>query len=147
MSVPPDTDTVLTLQQEVAELRQRLQELGQVLAVAREEEKRARHLADFYRKVTAKSVRQVGGQAIRDRQLHQSEEKFRQFVENAQDLIFTLSRDGRITYVSPNVQELLGRSPATLADRPLQDFCTRKTARPVWRPTRIWRGCGKSRGG
>jgi len=122
MSVPPDTDTVLSLQQEVAELRQRLQEMLSALVAVREEEKRARHLAEFYRKIAAKSVRQVGGRTIHGRQLHQSEERFRQFVENAQDLIFTLSRDGWITYISPNVQELLGRSPHELADRRFGDF-------------------------
>ncbi|MGQ9865922.1 MAG: PAS domain-containing sensor histidine kinase [Pseudanabaenaceae cyanobacterium] len=122
MSVPPDTDTVLSLQQEVAELWQRLQEVSSALVAVREEERRARHLAEFYRKIAAKSVRQVGGSLIYGRQLHQSEERFRQFVENAQDLIFTLSRDGRITYISPNVQEWLGRSPMALADQPFGDF-------------------------
>ncbi len=122
MSVPPDTDTVLALQQEVAELRQRLQEVSSVLTTVRAEEKQARHLAEFYRKIAAKLVRQVGGQVIHNRQLHQSEERFQQFVENAQDLIFTLSWDGRITYISPNVQTLLGRSPDALVGRRFGDF-------------------------
>ncbi len=43
-----------------------------------------------------------------------SEQRFRLFVENANDLIYTLSPDGIITYVAPNVQLLLGHSPPEL---------------------------------
>lgn len=40
--------------------------------------------------------------------LKQSEQKFRSFIENAQDIIFTLSLDGRFLYISPNWESLTG---------------------------------------
>jgi PAS domain S-box-containing protein len=46
--------------------------------------------------------------------LRESEELFRGIVENAHDIIFTAGPDNRITYVSPNVEELLGYEPSDL---------------------------------
>jgi PAS domain S-box-containing protein len=45
-------------------------------------------------------------------QLKKSEAKFRAFVENANDIIYTLSPDGTLTYVSPNWKNILGHDPA-----------------------------------
>jgi PAS domain S-box-containing protein len=46
--------------------------------------------------------------------LQESEELFRGIVESANDIIFTLSRDLVISYVSPNVRDLLGYAPSEL---------------------------------
>ncbi|WP_051327457.1 PAS domain S-box protein [Desulfatibacillum aliphaticivorans] len=40
--------------------------------------------------------------------LRQSEQLFRSFVENANDIVYALSAEGRFTYVSPNWLEFLG---------------------------------------
>ena len=40
--------------------------------------------------------------------LRGSEEKFRSFVENASEIVYSLNPDGVFTYISPNVTELLG---------------------------------------
>jgi PAS domain S-box-containing protein len=40
--------------------------------------------------------------------LRESEERFRSFVENANDIVYTLSPEGVITYASPNWKEILG---------------------------------------
>jgi PAS domain S-box-containing protein len=40
--------------------------------------------------------------------LRKSEVLFRSFVENANDIIFTIALDGTLTYASPNSKELLG---------------------------------------
>ena len=42
--------------------------------------------------------------------LKQSEERFRSFVENANDIIYSLNPDGVFTYVSPNWKEILGHN-------------------------------------
>lgn len=39
---------------------------------------------------------------------NESEERFRAFVENANDIVYSLTRDGIFTYVSPNWTERLG---------------------------------------
>lgn len=41
-------------------------------------------------------------------QLHRSEDRYRLLAENAQDVIWTMSLDGSLTYVSPSVQRWLG---------------------------------------
>ncbi|UMZ74905.1 SpoIIE family protein phosphatase [Natranaerofaba carboxydovora] len=43
-----------------------------------------------------------------ERSLKKSEEKFRSFVENAHDIIFTVTSNGIFTYMSPNCKNILG---------------------------------------
>jgi len=43
-----------------------------------------------------------------EKALLESETRFRSFVENANDIVYSLSLDGIFTYVSPNWKELLG---------------------------------------
>ncbi|MCG5499283.1 sensor domain-containing diguanylate cyclase [Ectothiorhodospira lacustris] len=44
-------------------------------------------------------------------QLRINEEKFRTFVEDANDVIYTLNLDGIFQYLSPNIRELLAQEP------------------------------------
>ncbi len=46
-----------------------------------------------------------------------SEHKFRRLVENANDLIFTITLDGRFTYLSPKFREMCGYEPTEFIDR------------------------------
>ena len=48
--------------------------------------------------------------------------QFRAYVENANDLIFTIGFDGRFGYVSPNWRHKLGHDPATIVGRPFAEF-------------------------
>ncbi|MCJ7831233.1 MAG: diguanylate cyclase, partial [Dehalococcoidia bacterium] len=43
-------------------------------------------------------------------------------VENISEVIFTLDMDGRVTYVSPVVEQIAGYSPAEVVGRPIADF-------------------------
>ncbi len=54
--------------------------------------------------------------------LRQSEERFRSYVENASDMIFTLTLDGIFTYVSPNFQDFLGYSEEEMLGQPFSQF-------------------------
>ncbi len=47
-------------------------------------------------------------------ELHAREKQFRSFVENANDIIYTLDLEGGILYLSPNYQKVLGVDPAEL---------------------------------
>ena len=49
-----------------------------------------------------------------EKEVSKSEQRFRSFIENANELIYTLSPDGIITYVAPSVEFLLGYLPAEL---------------------------------
>ena len=54
--------------------------------------------------------------------LRLSEEMFRDLVENISEVICTLVEDGRVTYVSPVVEQIAGYSPAEVVGRPIVDF-------------------------
>ncbi len=54
--------------------------------------------------------------------LQASEHKFRAFVENVNDIIYTLDREGRITYVSPMWEEKLGQRTESVLGNRLQDL-------------------------
>ncbi len=49
-----------------------------------------------------------------ERLLKESEMKLRAFIENAPDVIFTLSADGACSYISPNCERILGYGPEQL---------------------------------
>jgi len=49
--------------------------------------------------------------AERTKELRESEEKYRSLVENIPDIVWTTDRDGRTTFVSPNVVKVTGRTP------------------------------------
>jgi PAS domain S-box-containing protein len=48
------------------------------------------------------------------KELFESREKFKSFVETTIDIFFSISLSGHITYVSPNVEELYGYNPKDL---------------------------------
>jgi PAS domain S-box-containing protein len=52
--------------------------------------------------------------------LRVSEEKYRSFVENASDIVFSLSLDGITTYVSPNWTEVLGHDVSEIVGKPIR---------------------------
>jgi PAS domain S-box-containing protein len=54
--------------------------------------------------------------------LRESEEKFRSFVENANEIIFSLTPDGIFTYVSPNWTEWLGHDTRDVIGKRAGDF-------------------------
>ncbi len=49
--------------------------------------------------------------------LEESEERFRGIVENANDIIFTMTPDGEFTYISKNVKEILGFNASDMRGR------------------------------
>ncbi|MFW5879546.1 MAG: sensor histidine kinase, partial [bacterium] len=55
-------------------------------------------------------VRDITKQKQTEIDLRNNEEKFRSYVENANDVIYTISHEGRITYVSPNWMDYMGES-------------------------------------
>ncbi len=52
--------------------------------------------------------------------LKESEEKFRTFVENANELVYSLTPNGTFTYVSPNWTEFLGYEPEEMTGKPAE---------------------------
>ena len=60
-----------------------------------------------------------------------SEEKFRALVENTNDLVWEVDRNGRYTYVSPHVREMLGHEPEAFVGKTPFDFMPPEEARRV----------------
>jgi PAS domain S-box-containing protein len=54
--------------------------------------------------------------------LRASQEKYRRLVEGIDQVIFSLDREGRFTYVSPAVRNMSGYSPADIVGRPFASF-------------------------
>ena len=54
--------------------------------------------------------------------LHESEERFRSFVEEANDIVYTVSTDGVFTYVSPNWKEMLGHETSEVVGKSFEVF-------------------------
>jgi two-component system sensor kinase FixL len=57
-----------------------------------------------------------------ERRLRESEERYRQLVEEINDVIFTVDAQGTVTYVSPVIRQLGGYSPAEVTGRSLTEF-------------------------
>ncbi len=55
-------------------------------------------------------------------ELEASERRFRSLVENANDLLYSLTPEGIFTYVSPNWPELLGHDPSEVVGRSFEPF-------------------------
>jgi PAS domain S-box-containing protein len=53
-------------------------------------------------------IRDITDRKQAERQLQESESRFRQIVENASDLIYRVDHHGRITYANPSVVRVLG---------------------------------------
>lgn len=66
-----------------------------------------------------------------ERRLRDSERRFRSLAENAYDVIWTATLDGRITYASPSVERLTGYSPAALRDYHVYDAIPAESAAQI----------------
>ena len=63
------------------------------------------------------SSRDITKRKVAQEALRQSEERFRSLAESTSDWIWELDTDGRYTYVSPNVEGIIGYKPEELIGR------------------------------
>ncbi|MDN7023889.1 PAS domain S-box protein [Methanoculleus sp. FWC-SCC1] len=74
-----------------------------------------------------KRLIQVIARDITDRKkaeeaLRESEERFRYIAEHSPDILYTLDREGRITYVSPSIERITGHTPTELIGKNYMDY-------------------------
>ena len=58
-----------------------------------------------------------------------SEERYRLLMEKANDIIFTIDRQNRITFINPAVKQILGYDPAELIGQPVEVLYSEETRR------------------
>ncbi len=64
----------------------------------------------------------IHNRKIAEEGLKESEEKYRQLVENIHEVIYTTDRDGIVTYVSPAIERLTGFTPSDMVGRHFSEF-------------------------
>jgi PAS domain S-box-containing protein len=66
--------------------------------------------------------REIKSRLQADEALRESEERFRSYVENVNDIVFTFSPEGILTYVSPTWKESLGHDVSEVEGRSFEAF-------------------------
>ncbi len=93
---------------ELRELRQRIIELEK----SRNE-----------RKIAAEALRKIEEKCrLAEEALRVSEERYRHLVENINEVLYALDRDGVVTYISNLVEAIFGYRPSEMVGRPFNDF-------------------------
>jgi PAS domain S-box-containing protein len=74
------------------------------------------------RAVSLELAREIAKHEQAEQALMESEEKFRSFVENANDIVYTLTPAGLFAYASPNWTDFLGHDPADVVGKSFVPF-------------------------
>lgn len=74
----------------------------------------------------------VTQQRAMEKRLRESAEELRSILENATDIVYTLSFDGIFAFVSPAWTELLGHDVSEVEDRPFSDFVHPEDVEACW---------------
>ncbi len=83
-------------------------------------------------------ARNISKQKAFEDRLKQSEERYRTLTENSSDIISEVDMEARYTYVSSNVQEILGYTAGELVGRQFTEFVHPQDQNEA---ERVWREC------
>jgi PAS domain-containing protein len=77
---------------------------------------------DSLRKVLEKQNIEISRCEEVERSLRESEEKYRFLVENSKDIIWKVDLQGRWTFISSNVEKVMGYEPEDIIGKMIWDF-------------------------
>ncbi|MFH1217941.1 MAG: PAS domain S-box protein [Pseudomonadota bacterium] len=80
---------------------------------------------------TILSLKDISARKTAELKLIESQERYRQLVENTSDWIWEIDSDGRFTYSSSKVKELLGYDPGEVLDKRTFDLMPKEEAERV----------------
>jgi PAS domain S-box-containing protein/putative nucleotidyltransferase with HDIG domain len=69
-------------------------------------------------------IQDITEQKVATEALRESEQKYRDLAEKTNDIIWTADLGFRVTYMSPSVERILGRTQAEVTGHVMQDFIT-----------------------
>jgi PAS domain S-box-containing protein len=91
------------------------------------------------------TVQDITERKIAEEKLRESEEKYRNIVETANEGIFLMDDEFKITYVNKRNMELMGHTQEETIGRPVMDFICEES-RPIAKESLERRRCGISEG-
>lgn len=86
------------------------------------------------------SFRDVNDRKMAELQVRTSEGRYRSLIQNSNDIFAVVDRDNRLTYVSPNVERLLGFSPSDLIGTDARGLLTSNGSQTLESAAAGWHG-------
>ena len=112
------------MEKKLAELTDELEKTRRKLTVAEKAQQEFEAELDRHTSALAETnellKKEIYDRMLMEKRLRNSEDKYRNLVENMNDVIYALDKNGEIAYISPAIEGILHYSPSELIGMPFQ---------------------------